>query len=120
MTRKLKLALAASFLAGGLSLSAFSTAVACPGHDNKQAKAEEKAPEVTADATVAMFRVDGMHCAGCGDHVKEALAKAGGVLKVEVKQADKKIVVTFQKTKITAEQIAKLITEAGYPATAEV
>src|SRR5262245_37598109 len=99
MSSKLKLALAASLFAGVFSMGA--TSQACPGKE-KQAKAEEKAPApVTASTTTAMFRVDGMHCAGCGDHIKDALAKAEGVSKVEVKQADKKVIVTFDKDKIS-------------------
>jgi copper chaperone CopZ len=109
-------------LAGAVAMAAlfsgFSTSEACPGKE-KQAKAEEKAAPSLA-VTTAMFKVDGMHCAGCGDHIKEALAKAGGVVKVEVKAADKKVIVTFDKDKITADKIAKLISDAGYPATTEV
>jgi copper chaperone CopZ len=114
MSSKLKLILASSLFAGALTVS---TAVACPGKE-KTAKAEENVP-APATATVAMFRVDGMHCDGCGDNIKTALTKAGGVYKVEVKAADKRVVVTFDKTKITAEKIAKVISEAGYPASAE-
>jgi copper chaperone CopZ len=116
MIRNLKLMFASSLLVG---VFAMAPAVACPGKE-KTAKAEEKAPAAPAGAvTTAMFRVDGMHCGGCGDNIKNALAKAGGVHKVEVSAADKRVTVTFDKDKISAEKIAKLISEAGYPATAE-
>ena len=117
MSTKLKLAFASSVLAAGLF--SFSPAVACEGKE-KTAKAESKQAAPTGPVTTATFRVDGMHCGGCGDKVKDALAKASGVTNVEVKTADKKIVVSFEPAKISAEKIAKIITEAGYPASAEV
>ena len=117
MSTKLKLAFASSVLAVGLL--AYTPASACDGKE-KAAKAEQKQAAPAGQVATATFRVDGMHCAGCGDHVKEALAKASGVMKVEVKTADKRVVVSFDAAKINAEKIAKIITEAGYPAAAEV
>jgi copper chaperone CopZ len=117
MSSKLSLSLASSVFALGLAVA--TPAAACPGKE-KTAKAEEKPASPAAQVTTAVFRVEGMHCAGCGDHVKEALAKAQGVMKVEVKTADKKVVVSFDAAKITAEKIAKMISDAGYPASAEV
>ena len=115
MSRKLKLALASSVLS---AFFAFGAASACPGHES-QAKAEEKAAP-TGAVTTAMFKVEGMHCEGCADNIKTALNKAGGVVKVEVKTADHKVIVTFEKDKITAEKISKMINDAGYKAAAEV
>ena len=118
MSTKLKLAFASSVLAVGLL--AYTPASACDGKE-KTAKAEQKqAAPASGQVATATFRVDGMHCAGCGDHVKEALAKAAGVMKVEVQTADKRVVVSFDSAKINAEKIAKIISEAGYPAAAEV
>jgi copper chaperone len=116
---KIKLVLAASVIAGALS---FGTAMACPGHEGeKSAKNEAKPAEaVPANATTAAFRVTGMHCADCKSHVEEALNKMNGVYKVEVKMADKRVVVAFDKAKVSAEAIAKAISDAGYPASAEV
>jgi len=118
MSKKIKLALAAAFL-GMFSMSA---ALACPGHDKeKQAAAEQpKQAEPGAHVTTAAFRVEGMHCAGCADEIKTALGKAGGVLKVDVKVADHRVMVSFDSDKISAEKIAQIITEAGFRASAEV
>jgi copper chaperone len=111
------LALASSMLALGLAFA--SPAVACPGKE-KTAKSEPAKEAPAAQVATASFRVEGMHCGGCGDKIKEALAKAPGVMKIEVKTADKRVVVSFDKAQITAEKISKLISEAGYPAAAEV
>ena len=92
-------------------------AAACDG-DHKDEPSQKQAP--AAQLKTASFRVNGMHCQGCSDKIKSALAKTGGIHKVEVKQADKKVIVTFDKDKISADKIAKMITEIGYPASAEV
>jgi copper chaperone len=118
MLSKLKVIFASSLVAGALAVAGAPDAAACGGKE-KSAKVEEKAAP-GAVVTTAMFRVEGMHCGGCGDNIKGALAKAGGVHKVEVSAADKRVTVTFDKDKITAETIAKIISEAGFPAKAEV
>jgi copper chaperone CopZ len=116
MLNKITLILASSVLAIGLAAAPSS---ACPGKE-QTAKAEQKkdAP-IPASATTAVFKVDGMHCAGCGDKIQTALAKAGGVYKVDVKSADKRVTVAFDATKISADKIAKIISDAGFPAAAE-
>jgi mercuric ion binding protein len=120
MLKNISLALASGALALGLAIGLAGPASACPGKDKTQtAKAEPKGDVVPASATTAVFKVDGMHCGGCGDNIKSALAKAGGVYKVDVKSADKRVTVSFDASKITAEKIAKIISEAGYPASAE-
>ena len=118
MSSKIKLALASSLLA---SMFSFSAALACPDHETKDKaeSAEVKGP-APAHLVTASFHVDGMHCSGCADHVKEALNKVNGVYKVDVKVADHRVVVSFDGDKLTAEKVAKAITEAGYAAAAEV
>jgi len=117
MLTKMKIALASS----ALTLALFGSALACPGHDDeKTVKNETKDVAVPASAITASFRVSGMHCAGCEDHVREALNKLNGIYKVDVKMADKRVVVAFDKSKVTAEAIAKAISSAGFQATAEV
>ena len=116
--KTLKIALVSSLL-GLLSTSA---ALACEGHDKAQAaetEAENRGP-APAHMTTAAFRVNGMHCEGCADKVKEALNKVKGVYKVDVKVADHRVVVSFDADKLTADKVAKAITDAGYAAAAEV
>jgi copper chaperone CopZ len=114
---KMKLALASSVLAFALA----GSALACPGHENeKTVKNEAKDVAVPANAVTASFRVNGMHCAGCESGVKEALNKLNGIYKVDVKMADKRVIVAFDKSKVTPDAIAKAIAAAGFEATAEV
>lgn len=117
-----------AFVTSALTLALFhlpgvggSAAVACPGNESeKTAKNDSKAAPVPASAVTAAFRVTGMHCAGCEDHVREALNKLNGIYKVDVKMADKRVIVAFDKSKVTPEAISKAMTEAGFQASAEV
>ncbi len=110
-----KLSLAAAALA---MTTAVPTVLACEGKDGaKNAKQAEKAP--AARLASATFRVEGMHCGGCGDKVRATLTAKGGIIKVDVKQADKRITVEYDADKWTPAQIAKIISELGYKATAE-
>jgi copper chaperone CopZ len=116
---KIKLALASSLLGTAL---VFSSALACPEHDKQKSSQNEAKPAapVPASAVVAAFKVTGMHCEGCEEHVREALNKVDGIYKVDVKMADKRVIVSFDKAKVSADAIAKVLTDAGYKASAEV
>lgn len=116
MSKKISVVLASSLLSAVFS---FSTATACKDHDKKEEAAETQAKPAPAKLATASFRVDGMHCEGCAGHVKEALNKVQGVYKIEVKVADHRVVVSFDADKLTAEKVAKAISDAGYPAAAE-
>jgi len=117
---KMKLALASSVLAFGFGALA-GQAFACPGHeDETTANNDAKDTAVPANAITASFRVNGMHCAGCEDHVREALNKLKGIYKVDVRMADKRVIVAFDKSKVTPDDIAKALASAGFEATAEV
>jgi copper chaperone CopZ len=113
-------ALAASCLLAGLTTFTAAAALACPdGKEKDKTAVKENTPAPNAKIATAAFHVTGMHCSGCSDKVKSTLAKADGVLKVDVKLADGRVVVSYDANKISSEKIAKLMTEAGYPAAAE-
>ncbi len=102
--------------------AALATVVALPpaaacDHDQKDEPSQKQAP--AAQLKTASFKVNGMHCQGCGEKIKSTLAKTTGIHKVDVKQADKRIVVDYDAKKITPEKIAKIISDLGYPASAE-
>jgi copper chaperone CopZ len=119
MLNRFKLAFVTSALALALGVG---SAAACPGNaSEKSAKADAKsATPVPASAVTASFRVVGMHCAECKSHVEEALNKLNGIYKVDVKMADKRVTVAFDKSKVTPEAITKAMNDAGFQASAEV
>src|SRR5687768_14907536 len=66
----------------------------------------------TTEATLA---VGGMDCASCVAHVEKAAARVGGVESVQVNLASGRARVRFDAGKTSLDDIAKAVTDAGYP-----
>jgi mercuric ion binding protein len=62
--------------------------------------------------------VKGMDCVACPVTVKVVLKKQLGVDEVKMDAANHTAEVKFDAAKISPDQLAKVVTEAGYPATA--
>lgn len=75
-----------------------------------------------ADAATAQvaLHVEGMHCATCPITVRVALMRLPGVTKAVVSEKRKEAVVTYDPAKVTPAQLAKAVTDAGYPAAVSV
>lgn len=58
--------------------------------------------------------VTGMKCGGCESNVKGKLAALAGVSKVEASFKDKLVSVEFDEAKTDADEIADVITQAGF------
>ncbi len=58
--------------------------------------------------------VEGMTCASCVARVEKVLTKVEGVEKTTVNLATEKATIKFDPSKATAEQMAKVVEEAGY------
>jgi Cu+-exporting ATPase len=79
------------------------------------------APETQEHAAPdeASIDVQGMTCASCVSHVTKAAAAVPGVRAADVNLARGRAVVRFDPQAVQPDQIAKAITDAGYPATPE-
>jgi copper chaperone CopZ len=113
--RKLISAFAAALL---LTTSGVSVAFACD-HDKDKDKTSEKNAPAPAHVATATFKVEGMHCDGCADKVKNGLAAAPGIVGVDVDVANKSVRVKYNPDKLDVAKIAKLISDLGYKAAAE-
>jgi copper ion binding protein len=105
--------LATLLLAGSLAAPAVLACGAC-------------APNASAEPTAAVtanhratLKVEGMTCASCSVTVKTAAKKLDGLATIEVDVAAGTATVTFDSARVTAEQIAATITDAGYKTTVE-
>ena len=107
----MKKSFAAALVAG--VLAAAPAAIACPGHE------EAKAPKQEQALASATFAVTGIKDANAA-RLKTALLKTQGITKVDVQVTSRRVIVAFEKDKLTVEQVAKIITDLGYPAAAEV
>ncbi|MFX1602863.1 MAG: heavy metal translocating P-type ATPase [Promethearchaeota archaeon] len=62
------------------------------------------------------LRIDGMHCASCVATIENSLAGEDGVIKATVSLLDEKAVVEYDPTKVTREQLEKVVDSTGYRA----
>jgi copper chaperone len=58
--------------------------------------------------------VTGMTCGGCENSVKRALARIEGVTDVTASHVEKRVVVSLDPAKVTAQQIRDRITACGF------
>ena len=69
-----------------------------------------------AGQTRVVFPVEGMTCAGCTAAIKIAVRKLDGVVAVDGDHEKGTATVTFEKGKVTAEQIVEKINKTGFKA----
>ena len=60
------------------------------------------------------FKIDGMTCQGCAEHVMYEVNKLTGILKAQASFEKNNAVVEFDKTKVSASQIEASINSTGY------
>jgi copper chaperone len=58
--------------------------------------------------------VTGMTCGGCENSVKRALGRIDGVADVTASHVEKRVVVSLDPTKVTAQQIRDRIIACGF------
>src|SRR6266496_3226445 len=99
MVTRAHLTVVASILA--LALVGRLTLARAEHEEPARTDAKDGAPAPTNAVTVT-FRVIGMHCPGCEERVRNALHRVNGIFKVDVKIADHRVVVSFDKDKVSA------------------
>ncbi len=70
----------------------------------------------TSASKVVKFKITGMTCGGCANHVSKALQKIDGVISEEVEYPGDIAIVTFTPTKVKEKQIIAAIKKVGYKA----
>lgn len=75
--------------------------------------AERPLPK-TAAHHVARFKVEGMTCAGCEQHVEKAVGALAGVGRVRASYSQGNATVAFDKKRTSPEQIIQAIGSTGY------
>ena len=82
---------------------------------NAQVKSNELTGE-TGSAKTVKFKVTGMTCGGCANHISTALQKLDGVLEEDVEFPGDIAVVKFDPRRLDEKKIIKTIEGAGYKA----
>lgn len=60
------------------------------------------------------IKVEGMHCHGCEMLIKMSLKEIEGILNVEVSHNNGEVVVEFDETKVSLQEIHEVINREGY------
>jgi len=61
-----------------------------------------------------LIPINGMHCVMCAQSIESALKEADGVIEANVNFATEKAVVTYDPSKISLDEIGKVIQDTGY------
>jgi Cu+-exporting ATPase len=67
----------------------------------------------------SVFKINGMTCAACAKTVERVTGKLEGVAESSVNFATEKLIISYDETKLTVDDIKKAISKAGYEALEE-
>lgn len=70
-----------------------------------------------SDMHTVEFKVSGMTCTGCEEHVKHEVNKLDGILKTTVSYENENAIVEFDQSKTSIPEIEKTINSTGYKVT---
>lgn len=71
---------------------------------------------VNEDPKIVTLKITGMTCAGCASNIHKELSKTPGIISDEVKYPGDVATIKYDASKISVEQIIKVIESAGYKA----
>ncbi len=74
------------------------------------------APALAGEPRVAVLDVPGMFCSLCPVTVRKALMRVPGVLDAKADLATKRAEAKYDPDKVSAESLAKAVSDAGFPA----
>lgn len=80
-------------------------------HPSALPAAATSSQQVTEQLTL---HVEDLTCEGCAWQIRDTLEKVAGVSKVETTVADKKVVVSFEPGRISADAIVGELAKVGY------
>ncbi|MFQ5447878.1 MAG: heavy-metal-associated domain-containing protein [Saprospiraceae bacterium] len=94
----------------------FILAFLLSGWAAQQATAQTETAVSHGKTQTVKFKVTGMTCGGCANHISQALQKLDGVVSEDVEFPGDVAVVTFETKKLKEKSIIAAIEEAGYKA----
>jgi copper chaperone CopZ len=87
------------------------------GQPSISATAQPSAHNVEAnhvELSTVTLHVEGMTCRGCENSIKSTLKKKAGIREVAASHSENSVVVTFERDRITIEEIKAVISDLGY------
>ena len=65
----------------------------------------------------AEFKINGMTCSGCEEHVKQEVNKLTGIIQTTVSYENGNAIIEFDQAQTDTEEIEKAIKKTGYSVT---
>ena len=70
-----------------------------------------------SDIKTTEFKISGMTCASCEEHVNHEVNKLTGIIKTNVSYDNGNAIIEFDRTQTDIQEIEKAITKTGYSVT---
>ena len=70
----------------------------------------------TTEKVTTHFQIDGMTCGGCASRIERALQEQLPAVAPELDVPGKRLVATYDPTRVAVSQIVSVVSEAGYTA----
>lgn len=70
-----------------------------------------------SDIKTTEFKISGMTCTGCEEHVNHEINKLNGIVRSKASYENENAIVEFDKTKTNETEIEKAINATGYKVT---
>jgi copper chaperone CopZ len=70
-----------------------------------------------SDIKTTEFKISGMTCAGCEEHVNHEVNKLNGIVNLRASYENGNAIIEFDKTKTNETEIEKAINSTGYKVT---
>ncbi len=86
------------------------------GDDVQENSGAKSQPAAASETETAYFTINGMTCGSCVYKIEYTLGNTEGIKSIEVNLRGKSGVAEFYPDKISAQEIADIITGLGYPA----
>ena len=99
--------------------TALKTLPIAPSVRTKEFPAIDPSPFLAhnADGTASLILlVDGIHCGNCVQRIERALGATAGIVAARVNMTTKRLSVSWQENRTSAEDIVATLADLGYPA----
>lgn len=75
--------------------------------------------ELVNESALFEFKIEGMTCTGCEEHVKHEVLQLPGIAELEVSHESGNAVIAFNLSKVSADSISSAIEKTGYQVTSK-
>ena len=98
-----------------IALFGFLAIVACNNNSNDTKDNENLQESVSIEnQNTVLLHIEGMTCEGCENTIKIGIESLPGVMEVKASHVDSSAVVVYDASKVTVEEMGKMVQNKGY------